>query len=37
LIARETGFRDCRHMREAFMRGFGVPPQSMRREVRALY
>jgi transcriptional regulator GlxA family with amidase domain len=37
VIARETGFRDRRHMREAFMRGFGVPPQSMRREVRALY
>lgn len=35
VIARETGFRDRRHMREVFVRGFGVPPQSMRREVRA--
>jgi transcriptional regulator GlxA family with amidase domain len=34
-IARETGFRDRRHMREAFMRGFGVPPQEVRREARA--
>ncbi len=34
-IARETGFRDRRHMREAFMRGFGVPPQAVRREARA--
>ncbi|WDZ96750.1 GlxA family transcriptional regulator [Herbaspirillum sp. WKF16] len=35
IIARETGFRDRRHMREVFLRGFGVPPQSMRREVRS--
>lgn len=35
IIARETGFRDRRHLREAFMRGFGVPPQSLRREARA--
>ncbi|HTR11642.1 MAG TPA: GlxA family transcriptional regulator [Paraburkholderia sp.] len=35
VIARETGFRDRRHMREAFMRGFGVPPQAVRREARA--
>ena len=34
-IARETGFRDRRHLREAFVRGFGVPPQSLRREARA--
>lgn len=34
VVARETGFRDRRHMREVFMRGFGVPPQSMRRERR---
>ncbi|ARP91418.1 AraC family transcriptional regulator [Bordetella genomosp. 9] len=33
VIARETGFRDRRHMREVFMRGFGVPPQSLRRDV----
>jgi transcriptional regulator GlxA family with amidase domain len=36
VIARETGFRDRRHMREVFIRGFGVPPQSMRRDVRDL-
>ncbi|RAS35577.1 GlxA family transcriptional regulator [Paraburkholderia bryophila] len=35
VIARETGFRDRRHMREAFMRGFGLPPQEVRREARA--
>lgn len=34
-IALETGFRDRRHMREAFMRGFGVPPQEVRREARS--
>lgn len=34
VVARETGFRDRRHMREAFMRGFGLPPQAVRREVR---
>lgn len=34
VIARETGFRDRRHMREVFVRGFGVPPQAIRREVR---
>lgn len=34
VIARETGFRDRRHMREAFVRGFGVPPQAVRREAR---
>lgn len=33
-VARETGFRDRRHMREAFMRGFGMPPQAVRREMR---
>jgi transcriptional regulator GlxA family with amidase domain len=32
VIARETGFRDRRHMREVFIRGFGVPPQSLRRD-----
>lgn len=35
VVARETGFRDRRHMREAFMRGFGMPPQAVRREARA--
>ncbi|MBP0593815.1 GlxA family transcriptional regulator [Paraburkholderia sp. LEh10] len=34
VIARETGFRDRRHMREAFVRGFGLPPQAVRREAR---
>jgi len=34
VVARETGFHDRRHMREAFMRGFGLPPQAVRREVR---
>lgn len=34
VIARETGFRDRRHLREAFMRGYGKPPQSVRREAR---
>lgn len=34
IIARETGFRDRRHLREAFVRGFGVPPLSLRRESR---
>ncbi|MBA1247650.1 GlxA family transcriptional regulator [Pseudomonas luteola] len=31
VIAKETGFRDRRHMREAFIRGFGMPPQAIRR------
>ena len=31
VVARETGFRDRRHMREAFLRGFGMPPQAVRR------
>lgn len=34
VIARETGFRDRRHMREVFMRGYGTPPQALRREMR---
>jgi transcriptional regulator GlxA family with amidase domain len=34
VVARETGFRDRRHLREAFMRGFGKPPQSLRRDAR---
>ncbi|MBO9538031.1 GlxA family transcriptional regulator [Herbaspirillum sp.] len=34
VVAKETGFRDRRHMREAFMRGFGIPPQAVRREAR---
>ncbi|KTT56085.1 AraC family transcriptional regulator [Pseudomonas oryzihabitans] len=35
-VARETGFRDRRHLREVFMRGFGVPPQMIRRDARRL-
>lgn len=34
VIAHETGFSDRRHMREVFIRSFGIPPQAMRREVR---
>jgi len=34
VVARETGFRDRRHLREAFLRGFGIPPQAVRREAR---
>jgi transcriptional regulator GlxA family with amidase domain len=34
VVAKETGFRDRRHLREAFIRGFGVPPQAVRREAR---
>lgn len=30
VIARESGFRDGRHMREVFIRGYGIPPQSLR-------
>ncbi|WP_437888631.1 GlxA family transcriptional regulator [Phytobacter sp. V91] len=29
-IAHEAGFRDGRHMREVFIRGYGIPPQSLR-------
>lgn len=34
VIARETGYRDRRHMREALLRGFGVPSQGLRRGAR---
>jgi transcriptional regulator GlxA family with amidase domain len=34
VIAKETGFRDRRHLREAFVRGFGLPPQAVRRDAR---
>lgn len=36
VIAKETGFRDRRHMREVFIRGFGIPPQAIRRDVRGV-
>ncbi|AOK12566.1 GlxA family transcriptional regulator [Burkholderia vietnamiensis] len=35
VIAKENGFRDRRHLRDAFVRGFGVPPQAIRRDARA--
>lgn len=34
VVARETGFRDRRHLREVFVRKFGVPPQATRRSAR---
>ncbi|MCC8402728.1 GlxA family transcriptional regulator [Paraburkholderia sp. MMS20-SJTN17] len=34
-IARETGFRDGRHLREVFVRAYGIAPQSLRREARS--
>lgn len=34
VVARETGFRDRRHLREAFLRSFGMPPQAVRRDAR---
>lgn len=34
VVARENGFRDRRHLREAFLRGFGVPPRAVRHDGR---
>ncbi|MHC8299182.1 GlxA family transcriptional regulator [Pseudomonas sp. ZS1P83] len=34
-IAEESGFSDCRRMREAFLRAFGQPPQVIRRNARS--
>lgn len=34
VVARETGFRDRRHLREVFLRGYGVAPQVVRRHAR---
>jgi transcriptional regulator GlxA family with amidase domain len=34
VIARETGFRDRKHLREVFLRGFGITPQDLRRDAR---
>ncbi len=34
VIARETGFADRDHMRRAFLRAFGRPPQAIRRNAR---
>lgn len=36
MVARETGFRDRRHLRKAFIRGFGVPPQAVRRDAKRI-
>lgn len=35
IVARETGFRDRKHLREVFVRGYGITPQVLRRERRA--
>jgi transcriptional regulator GlxA family with amidase domain len=35
IVARETGFRDRRHLREAFVREHGVTPQLLRRDARS--
>jgi transcriptional regulator GlxA family with amidase domain len=35
VVARETGFADRRRMRQAFLRAFGQPPQTIRRNARA--
>ena len=34
-VARQTGFSDRDHMRRAFLRAFGQPPQVLRRQARA--
>jgi transcriptional regulator GlxA family with amidase domain len=34
VVARQTGFSDCDHMRRAFLRAFGQPPQMLRRNAR---
>ncbi len=34
VVAKETGFRDRRHLREVFVRVLGVPPQAVRRDAR---
>lgn len=35
VVARQTGFTDCDHMRRAFLRAFGEPSQALRRSVRS--
>lgn len=35
VVARQTGFSDRDHMRRAFLRAFGQPPQALRRAARA--
>jgi transcriptional regulator GlxA family with amidase domain len=34
VVARQTGFSDRDHMRRAFLRAFGQPPQVLRRQAR---
>lgn len=34
VVAKECGFGDRRQLREAFLRGFGMPPQAVRRDAR---
>lgn len=34
VVARQTGFSDRDHMRRAFLRAFGQPPQTLRRNAR---
>ncbi len=34
VVARQTGFSDGDHMRRAFLRAFGQPPQTLRRSAR---
>lgn len=34
VVAKEVGFRDRRHLRDVYIRGFGVPPQAVRRQTR---
>lgn len=36
VVARETGFADRDRMRRAFLRHFGLPPQSLRRSLRLI-
>ncbi|MFW3894943.1 GlxA family transcriptional regulator [Pseudomonas bharatica] len=37
VVAKEAGFRDRRHLREVFIRGYGVPPQAVRRDARRVW
>jgi len=34
-VARESGFTSRDHMRRAFLRAYGLPPQVLRRQARA--
>jgi len=35
IVARDTGFADHERMRRVFLRAFGQPPQTIRRNTRA--